>query len=224
MAKDIGTAEVEPSKNIATAKVEIIGTRALFFHKGGRDTIPLEREERTGVAGNDPWTWAKTTPITSTGQLYLDPTQLFATIRDGGKHIRLKNVGLNTLIVGTLQIMDDVILVDRFLPQEAAEFVRSKGRVGNPLDVLTDDPTQPVYLDVRKGKNPNSRGSTMIIYRVACGADWHASFTMQWDKTVVATQQMQAALRDAGTLEGVGSGRKIGKGRFTVKSFQESVS
>lgn len=205
--------------NIVTAKVEITGARSLFFHSAGPEMIPLQKQEVTGVAGNDPWTWAKTTPITADGQLYLDPTMVFATIRDGGRHIRSKRGSLMMPIVATLQVTDELILVDRFLPPEAAQFVRTKGKVGDPLEVLTQDPTADVYLDIRKGKNPNTK-SAMIIYRVACSPGWHASFSLMWDKTVVATSQMEAALRDAGNLEGLGSGRKIGKGRFIHTSFQ----
>jgi hypothetical protein len=205
--------------NIITAKVEIIGTRALFFHSAGPETIPLEKQEMTGVAGNDPWTWIKTTPITAQGQLFLDPSYIFATIRDGAKHIKVKRGSLMPLVVATLQLTDTIVLIDRFLPDIAAEFVLSKGKVGHPLEVLTQDPTEPVYLDIRKGKNPNTK-SAMIIYRVACSPGWHASFELEWDKTVVSTAQMEAALRDAGALEGLGSGRKIGKGRFTHTSFQ----
>lgn len=209
--------------NLITAKVEIVGSRALFFHSAGEDMIPLAKQEMTGVAGNDPWTWCKTTPITPEDQLFLDPTQIFATIRDGARHIKVKRGSLMPLVVATLQIVDDMILVDRFLPAEAAEFVRSKGKVGHPLEVLTTDQTAPVYLDIRKGKNPNTK-SAMIIYRAAASPGWHVSFTLLWDRTVVSQQQMEAALHDAGELEGVGGGRKIGKGRFTHTSFQVTVS
>lgn len=205
--------------NIVTAKVEIVGTRTLLFHSSGPETIPLEKQETTGVAGNDPWTWAKTTPVTAEGQLYFNPTYIFATARDGGKHIRIKRGSLMPLIIATLQVEDTIILVDRFLPPAATEFVRSKGKIGHPLEVLSQDPTEPVYLDVRKGKNPNTK-SAMIIYRVAVGRGWYASFSLQWDKTVVSSQQLAAALNDAGALEGVGSGRKIGMGRFEMKTFQ----
>ena len=209
--------------NIVTAKVEIIGTRSLFFHKGGVDTIPLEKQELTGVAGNDPWTWAKTTPITADGQLFLDPTMVFATIRDGGRHTKVKGKMLMYSIIATLQIIDDIILVDRFLPEAAIQFVQSKGKIGDPLEVLTTDPTAPVYLDIRKGINPSTK-KAMIIYRVACSPGWHASFSLEWDKTVVASAQLESALRDAGALEGLGSGRKIGKGRFVHQSFHVTES
>jgi len=37
--------------NILQAKVRIKGTRPLFWHKFGPDALPLEKQERTGVAG-----------------------------------------------------------------------------------------------------------------------------------------------------------------------------
>jgi hypothetical protein len=209
------------TSNIITAKVEIVGKRSLFLHPFGEDSIPQERQEQTGVAGNDPWTWGKTTPCTSEGQLFILPTQVFASIREGGSHIKVKGGNLKKLIIATLEIVDEIILIDRFLPPAALEFVQSRGRNGNPLEVLTRDITQPVYLDVRGGKNPSTRKG-MVIYRVACCPRWHISFTLQWDKTVVATAQMHAALIDAGNLEGIGNARKIGKGRFDVVSFQVS--
>lgn len=207
--------------NIVTAKVELVGIRSLFFHVFGEDAIPLEKVEKTGVAGNDPWTWSRTTPITPQGQLYVDPTYIFATMRDGSRHIKAKRGSIQPLVVATLQIMDDIVLVDRFLPPEAAEFVRSKGAVGDPLTVLTRDVTQPVYLDVRSTRNPNTK-SRNVTYRVAASTGWHVSFNALWDRTVVSTAQMHAALIDAGALEGLGNGRKIGMGRFRVESFQVS--
>ena len=206
-------------ENIVTATVNIVGNRALFFHAASTDMIPLEKQEVTGVAGNDPWTWAKTTPITNEGQLYVDSTYSFATIRDGGRHIRSKRGTLMMPIIATLQVEEEIILIDRFLPPAAREFVRSKGKVGHPLEVLTTDPTSETYLDIRKGKNPNTK-SAMIIYRVACSPGWHATFKLTWDRTVVSTGQLESAIMNAGALEGIGGGRKIGKGRFKVESFQ----
>lgn len=44
---------------------------------------------------------------------------------------------------------------------------------------------------------------------------------MQWDKTLVSRDQMRAVLNDAGTLVGLGDGRSVGYGRFTVMAFTE---
>jgi len=40
--------------NILQAKVEVVGIKPFLFHAFGREAIPLQKGERTGVAGNDP--------------------------------------------------------------------------------------------------------------------------------------------------------------------------
>lgn len=61
------------SNNIVTAKVSIVGTRPMLFHKFGPDALPLEKQEKVGVAGNDPSEWRKTVMVTRAGQLFLEP-------------------------------------------------------------------------------------------------------------------------------------------------------
>lgn len=204
--------------NIITAKVELVGTRPLLFHHFGEDAIPLQKQETTGVAGNDPWTWAKTVLITKDGQLYVLPTQVFSSIRDGARHIKQKRGSIQPLVVATLQVTDDIILVDRFLPEDAREFVRSRGKVGNPLEVLTQDHAESVYLDIRSTRNPSTKARN-VTYRVAVSSGWQMQASLEWDKTVVSRDQMHSCLIQAGGLEGIGSGRKIGMGRFIVASF-----
>ena len=211
------------ANNIVTAKCEIVGIRSLFFHSFDEETIPLEKQELTGVAGRDPWSWARTTPIMPDGQLYLMPTYAFASVREGARHIKAKRGSLQPLVIATVQVLDEILFVDRFLPKDAAEFVLSKGKVGDPSTVLTREMTAPVYLDVRKGKNPSTKAA-LVLYRVAASPGWHLSFTIRWDKTVVSTNQMAAILRDAGALEGIGNARRIGMGRYEVSSFQVSES
>ena len=63
------------------AMVKIKGTRSLLWHHFGPDALPLEKQERTGVAGNDPEEWKKTYLVTKDKQLYLDPSYIFACIR-----------------------------------------------------------------------------------------------------------------------------------------------
>jgi hypothetical protein len=45
-----------------------------------------------------------------------------------------------------------------------------------------------------------------------------------FDKTIVSRPEMQSVLNDAGTLVGIGDGRSVGYGRFTVESFEELSS
>ena len=188
--------------NIATAKVTIRGTRPIFWHRFGPDALPLEKQERTGVAGNDPEEWRKTVLMTAERQLYLDGTQAFAAIRDGAKYTKDGRGSIQPKVAATLQIMEDVVLVNRHLPAEPL-----------PTDVAS-----PVYLDVRGVRNPSTKARN-VRYRVAASPGWEATFTVLWDKTIVATPQLQASLIDAGKLVGIGDGRSVGFGRFDVVEF-----
>lgn len=53
--------------NIVTAEVSIVGTRPFLFHKFGPEALPLEKQERSGVAGNNPDEWRKTFWYTKMG-------------------------------------------------------------------------------------------------------------------------------------------------------------
>ncbi|RYF33251.1 MAG: hypothetical protein EOO38_30315, partial [Cytophagaceae bacterium] len=51
--------------NITSTIVHVIGTRPLLWHAFTDAAIPLEKQERTGVAGNDTEEWKKTVLITN---------------------------------------------------------------------------------------------------------------------------------------------------------------
>ena len=186
------------------ALVTIRGTRSILFHRFSVDTaIPLERQERTGVAGNDPEEWKRTVPVTPEGDLYLDASYIFGCLRDAGKYLKAGKGSMQSKLAATLVVIEETILLDRKLP---------KGE-------LLQDKTQPVYLDVRSVRNPNSKGRN-IRYRVAASPGWKVSFTIDWDSTIVAEHQMKSILRDAGTLVGIGDGRSIGFGRFDIETVE----
>jgi len=190
--------------NIVRAHLVIEGFRPLLWNAFTLDAIPLQKRERTGVAGNDPEEWKRTVLATAQGQLYLPDTYLFGALRDGAKHTKRGRSSLQPLVAATLQVAPERILLDRFLPAG---------------EELPTDPHQPVYLDVRSVKNPSTRGRN-IRYRVAAAPGWQAAFDLSWDLTVVSREQMQAVALDAGQLVGVGDGRHIGQGRFAVKQFE----
>lgn len=203
--------------NIIQAQVSIKGVRPLFWHWFGPDAIPLEKGERTGVAGNDPEEWRRTVLATKDGQLYIEPTYVFGTLagKDGGaKYIRRQRGSILSNVAATLQIVDTRVLVDRWVPGFP------NGHVCEPLklEVPPRDSDQPVYLDVRSVVNPATKGRN-VRYRVAASPGWQMSFTLQFDKTVVSRSEMESAIIQAGALVGIGSGRKIGMGRFTVENF-----
>lgn len=188
--------------SLLTAEVEIRGVRPLWWHAFGPDALPLEKQEKTGVAGNDPEEWRKTVLATSDGRLYLPPTYVFACIRDGAKFTKKGRGSIQATVAATLQVEDDIVFTDRVLPD------------GEP----PRDPTQPVYLDVRGVRNPSTKARN-VRYRVAASSGWTATFHLLWNKTIVSRGEMEASANDAGLLCGLGDGRSIGMGRFDVVRF-----
>ena len=202
---------------MSTAKVCIQGVRPLFWHVFGREAIPLEgqRKEKTGVAGNDPEEWRRTTSVTKDGQLYLAGTYAFSTITAGSKFIKKGRGSIQADVNSTLQIADNRILVDRYFPgfPNGHEFDITK------VDAPPEDPDLPVYLDVRAVVNPSTKGRN-VRYRIVASPGWKAEFTIDFDNTLVSDNQIHAATRDAGKFIGIGNARKIGMGRFEVVSFE----
>lgn len=205
--------------NIVRAKVTIKGVRPLLQHHFGPDALPLEKQEKDGVAGNSPNEWRKTALVTKEGQLYLKPAYAFATIRDAAKHTKKGKGSIQAAVAATLQVVDDRILLDRFFPG----FPNGHAFDINAAEPPPTDSDLPVYLDVQGVRNPSTK-SRNIRYRLAASAGWSCSFTILWDKTVVDRNQMRAVLNDAGTLVGIADGRSVGFGRFEVASFEEVES
>ncbi len=189
--------------NLVTATVTVRGVRPLLWHHFSEDALPLEKTEKEGVAGNDPNEWRRTVLATKLRQLYVEPSYIFGCLREAAKYTRKGRFSIQPSVAATLQVEDNRILVDRFMP---------KGD-------LTTNREKPVYLDVRGVKNPVTRGRN-IRYRVAAGPGWKMTFHVTWDKTIVSRNEMNAIAIDAGRLVGVGSGRAIGMGRFALTSFK----
>lgn len=202
--------------NIVRAKVTIRGVRPLLQHHFGPDALPLEKQEKDGVAGNSPNEWRKTALVTKDGQLYLKPAYAFATIRDAAKHTKKGKGSIQAAVAATLQVVDDRILLDRFFPG----FPNGHAFDINAVEPPPTDSDLPVYLDVQGVRNPSTK-SRNIRYRLAAAPGWSTSFTILWDKTIVDRNQMRAVLNDAGTLVGIADGRSVGFGRFAVSEFAE---
>lgn len=203
--------------NTVQFKVTIKGTRPLFFHKFGPDALPLEKQEKTGVAGNNPSEWRKTVMVTKDGQLFLEPTYAFATVRAGAKYVPKGRGSIQVVVAATLQVTDNRILVDRYFPGYPN---------GHPFDVNQVDPPandsdNPVYLDIRGVVNPSTKGRN-VRYRIAAAPGWQCQFNIIFDKTVVSRAEMESAIINAGKLVGIGNARSIGMGRFDVIAFEES--
>jgi hypothetical protein len=101
-------------------------------------------------------------------------------------------------------VREDRILVDRWIRKDAPKLGAQN---------------ESVYIDRRCVVNPGT-GKRNVRYRVAASCGWKASFTLVWDNTVVGANEMEAVVRDSGTLVGIGGGRGIGLGRFKVARFE----
>lgn len=203
------------SNNIVTAKVSVKGVRPLLLHHFGPDAMPLEKKEKTGIAGNNPEEWRVTVLVTNEGQLFLEPTYVFATLVNGARYIKRGRGSIMPLVASTLQVLDDKVLLDRWFPNYPN---------GHSFDVKTvvapvADDSQPVYLDIRSVRNPATKGRN-VRYRVAASMGWGCNFTLKWDKTVVSRGEMESVVINAGQLVGLADGRGIGFGRFEVQKFE----
>lgn len=190
--------------NILTAEVKIVGSKRLVWHAFGPWSMNGEKKERSGSAGNDPEEWRKSYLATKDGQLYVKPTYIFGCLRNGARYTKRGRGSLQTYVAATLNIDDDIILIDRFMPQEPQM-----------------DESQEVYIDVTGVRNPVTK-SRNIRYRIATHKGWHATFHISWDKTVISRAEMEAVVIDSGKLCGLGDGRGVGDGRFELESFTVS--
>jgi hypothetical protein len=185
----------------AKATLTIRGTRPLLFNKFTADILSGERKEKSGSPGNAPEEWKKSVSFVGRKrQLYVDPSYIFGCLKNGSKYTKK---GLQSIVAATLQVLDDKILIDRFLPK---------------FSDIDDDSTKPVYIDIRSVNNPKTRGRNMR-YRIAASTGWQATVTIGWDSTIIGVDQMNAVVIDAGSLAGIGDGRSIGLGKFAIEDF-----
>lgn len=163
----------------------------------------MEKQERTGVAGNDPEEWKRTCMVDDNGFLFIKSTNLFSMLVTAAKNTKKGKSSLQAATASTVQVEEEnAILTNRQRPDEP-----------------TNDAKQDVYIDIAGVVNPTTRARN-VRYRLAARAGWECTFTIQWDKTIVGRDHMATILTDAGNLVGLGNGRKIGYGRFVVKEFK----
>lgn len=198
-------------------KVAIRGIRPLMQHGFGPDAIPLEKGERTGVAGNDPEEWRKTCMVTGIGQLYFPKSYIFGMMRDAAKYTKKGKGSIQSAVAATLQIEDAAILLNRRMPDAGDAFDLAKAKP--PHDRSDGMMGHDVYVDVRSVRNPSTKGRN-VRYRLTTAPGWECSFTLSFDKTIVAREQMRAVINDASTLVGLADGRGMGMGRFEVLAWE----
>ena len=199
------------AKNILTARIHLKGSRPLLWHRFGAEALSGDRKERTGTAGNDSEEWRHTVLVTPEGQLYLEPTYAFATLREAARYTKKGRSSLQASLAATLQVLDEQIPVNRWWPGFPGGQLFSLKEATPPAE----DPTQPIYLDIRGVVNPSTRARN-VRYRIAAAPGWECQVTVRWDVSVVSREQLQAIAQDAGQLVGIGNGRAIGFGRFEV--------
>lgn len=187
--------------SLIKANVKIRGIRPMLFNNFTIHSIPLEKREKSGVPGNDPEEWKKSFLVTPEQQLYLEPSYIFSCLRAGAKHTPKGRGTLEPALSASLQVLDDKIKINRFLPNE---------------NEITRDSSQEVYIDVRP---VSRRGVKNIRYRLATSPGWESEFNIMWENTLISRNQMQSICIDAGSFAGLGDARKIGFGRFELLDF-----
>lgn len=194
--------------------IRIEGYRELLWHHFSVEALtssPQGRRKRPGQAGNDPTEWRRTALVTDRGQLYIERMAVFGALREGARYTRDGRSTLQGPLAATLEVLDDRILIDRWFP----------GYPGaEPFDLrhveaLPIDAREAVYLDIRGVRNPSTKMRN-IRYRVATRPGWHAEFRLRWNSTVLSETQLLAIVHDTGEFVGLGSGRSLGLGRFTL--------
>ncbi|NEQ50018.1 MAG: hypothetical protein F6K11_07795 [Leptolyngbya sp. SIO3F4] len=193
--------------NLLQAEVHIQGTRPLLINHLRPSLNFGRRKAKMSTPGNDPAEWTRTVLMTEERQLYLLPSYVFGCFRDAGQYTKRGRGSLMPLIPSTLQVKEQRILLDRYLPKEP--------RLGS------EELNEPAYVFMAVTRGGSGRGKN-IRYRVAAAPGWQCQFTLVWDKTVVSKQEMQAVAIDAGRLVGLADGRSIGYGRFEITQFDVS--
>jgi hypothetical protein len=186
------------------AKVSVEGTKPILFHTFPLDTLSSTKKKQ-GNTGDNNEEWKETVLMNDKRNLYVYNTYFQASIADGGKEIKAGRGNISRKVAGTLEVVESKILLDDlFVPEEAS---------------LTRLDTDLVYLDVRAVVNPMTKGRN-LRYRIAARAGWKCQFTIAWDDRIVSKDQIKQCVETAGSLQGIGDGRKIGFGRFKLIDFK----
>jgi hypothetical protein len=202
--------------SILAANVGIQGIKTLAIHHFGADSLPLEKQEKSGVAGNDPEEWKRSVLLTRNRELFLPPTYFFGAIKEGGRHVKKGRGSILYDVAATLQIKDDSV---KILWEENPVQLPEEPAVIDAYSIPNEE--LPVTYVERIGvKNPSTKARN-IRYRVAVKPGWQLKFSIMWDVTIVNRIQMKQAIESAGSLVGIADGRgSIGYGRFIVTDWE----
>lgn len=196
--------------NLVKAKVKIEGIRPLMWNHFGPHALPLEPQERGGVAGNNPDEWRNSVLMSPDRELYLLPSSIFKCLREGGRYIKQGRSSLEKPVTATVQVQGKLIIVQgRFVPKKP-EFLHNG---------IFQEEIPEVFVDVSPVVNPSTKNRN-IRYRVTTAPGWQCSFEIQFDKSIVSRSQMESVCVQAGALVGLGDGRSMGLGRFKLLTFE----
>ena len=191
--------------------VHVEGTRPLLFHRFNVEVLDKERKPKSGSVGNNPEEWRETFFSDENNQLYLPGMYFFSCLKAGAAYTKIGRGTVQKKISATLQVLDDKVLLDRFLPDKFDQI---------KTEDLPKTVEHSVFLDIRGVTNPASKGKN-VRYRLGCSKGWGAKFLIQWDSTIVSIETMKQVAEDAGTLIGVGDGRTLGFGKFQVVDWTD---
>ncbi len=127
-------------------------------------------------------------------------------MKAGSAYTKVGRGTIQKKVLATLQVIDDKVLLDRFVPDNIDQI---------KTEDMPKTADHPVFIDIRGVTNPASKGKN-VRYRLGCSSGWNAKFLIQWDPTIVSAEHMKQVAEDAGTLIGVGDGRTLGFGKFKV--------
>ncbi|NRD77375.1 hypothetical protein HPT25_07660 [Bacillus sp. BRMEA1] len=190
---------------IYKADVEIIGTRPILFNCFSPECIPIERKEKSGVAGNNPEEWRQTYKTTDEGLLYVDGSYIHRCLINAAKFVKK---GLQSQLAATLETTTDKLIFEN--------------RSVLDSNKITTDPSQEIYIDIRSVKMVKTSARN-IRYRLATSIGWKTSFSILWEGSLINKELMLSVCHEAGRFVGIGDNRSNGFGRFKVDSFVVTI-
>lgn len=193
------------------AKVKIIGTKPLIFHKFNIECISNLSKVKSGSAGNDPEEW-RNGFFSDENRLYLPGTYFVSCFRNGSVHTKVGRGTIQKSWMSAVQVEDEKIYLNRCMPDKWQDMSTAD---------FPKDSSSPVYLDVRMVSNPNTKGRN-VRYRIALSPGWKCELNLMIDDTIVSKEIVKKVIDDTGKLQGIADSRTLGYGRFNVEEIEFS--
>lgn len=189
---------------VVTAKFKIKGLKAILINSFSIDALDPGKT-KGGVSGKDENSWKIGALINGDRQLYIFSSYIRGCVIEGGKNIKVGRATLAKKVGSTLECSPDILVLE--------------GSKVPPDNQITRNTMDDIYIDVRAVSNPMTKGKN-IRFRIAHKPGWKIEGLLSWDDAQVSVEQMKQSFIYAGKCEGIGDGRKIGFGRFSLESFE----